>query len=378
MKICYIAPATPGPEHTQRWIRYFADAGHEVHLIISSDKLSLVGFEKINIHLLKRFGPHTRTVNYIINSIPLVIQFNRLIKSINPDIIHVHQISDLALLGLINRFHPLVVTPWGSDVLIAPKKSKISRYIVKNVLKKADLITCDAEHIKKPLIELGADPGKIRLIYFGIDTQKFNPGQKDIQIRKELGIPGAPIIISSRRLDSDCDVESLITAIPLVLKEFPEVIFVIAGVGSQAVKLKELAKSLGVSESVKFAGWIPNDELPNYLTSADIFVSTSLSDAGLAASTAEAMACGLPVIITDFGDNRKWVEDGVNGFIVPMRDPHALASRIVYLLQNENERKKFGHVCRQIIEERNNWEKEMKKMGTLYEELIEHKNEDRM
>ena len=129
MKIGYIAPVAPGSEHTQRWVRYFAEAGHEVHLILSSDKLSGVGIENVKLHVLKRFGPRIRIVNYLINSIPLVIQFKRLVKDINPDIIHAHQISDLALLGAVNGFHPFIVTPWGSDVLIAPKESKISKYI---------------------------------------------------------------------------------------------------------------------------------------------------------------------------------------------------------------------------------------------------------
>ena len=126
-----------------------------------------------------------------------------------------------------------------------------------------------------------------------------------------------------------------------------------------------------MGNTVKFTGWLPNDEIPRYLATADIYVSTSLSDGGIAASTAEAMASGVPVIVTDFGDNRKWVKDGINGFIIPSRNPEALASRIVYLLQNESERKQFGQRNRQIIEEKNNWEKEMGKMENCYKELIE-------
>ncbi|MCK4731644.1 MAG: glycosyltransferase, partial [Methanophagales archaeon] len=217
MKICYIAPIVPGPEHTQRWVRYFADRGHEVHLILSSDKLSNVGLEDVQLHVLKRLGPRIRIVNYLINSISLLIQFKRLVKDINPDIIHAQQISDLTLLGAVDGFHPFIATPWGSDVLIAPKESKISKYIVKYVLKKADLITCDAEHIKEPLLELGAGSQKIRLIYFGVDTQKFNQKQRDEKLLKGLEISGLPIIISLRSFKPIYDIESLIASIPLVL-----------------------------------------------------------------------------------------------------------------------------------------------------------------
>jgi glycosyltransferase involved in cell wall biosynthesis len=104
-----------------------------------------------------------------------------------------------------------------------------------------------------------------------------------------------------------------------LLKEVPEAKFLLIEKGSQEEMLKGLAQSLGISDSVKFVGWVTPDELPHYLSSADIYVSTSLSDAGLASSTAEAMACGLPVIITDFGDNRSWIKDEENGFLIPLK-----------------------------------------------------------
>jgi len=363
VRICYIA--SPGI-HTKRWVRYFADTGHEVHLITTTNG----GIDNIKLHLLKRFGPQTRVVNYLINSLPLVLQFRSLIKSINPDIIHAHQVMDTTFLGALSNFHPFVVTPWGSDVLILPRESRVSSWIARYVLKRADLITCDAEHMWEPLTQLGADPQKINLIYFGVDTGKFNPGQRDEKLREELGTLDSPAIISLRRFEPIYNVESLITAVPLVLKEVPKTKFLLVERGSQEAELKKLAESLGVSDSVRFVGWVPEAELPRYIASADICVSTSLSDAGLAASTAEAMACGLPVITTDFGDNRKWVQDGINGFIIPVRAPEALASKIIHLLKDEEIRKRFGEMNRGIIMERNNWEKEMGKMGKLYEELI--------
>jgi len=366
MKICYIASPSV---HIKRWVKYFAENGHEVHLVTSGEP-SGVGINGATLHFLKRFGPRRRVVNYLINSVPMLLQFKRLVKSINPDIIHAHYITEIALLGAASGFHPFAVTPWGSDVLISPQKSRMSRWIAKYVLKMADLITSNGEHVSKMLIKLGADPRKISFVYFGVDIRKFKPGEKDESLREKLGILNSPTIISSRRLEQIYDVESLINAVPLVLKEVPAAKFLILGEGSQETRLKELAKSLGVSDSVKFFGWIPEDELPQYLISADIYVSTSLSD-GLAMSTMEAMACGLPVIITDFGDNRKWVQDGVNGFIIPLRAPQALASRIIRLLKDEEARKRFGSMNQEIIMERNNWEKEMGKVAKLYAELIE-------
>jgi glycosyltransferase involved in cell wall biosynthesis len=117
-------------------------------------------------------------------------------------------------------------------------------------------------------------------------------------------------------------------------------------------------------------GWIPEHDLPRYLASCDVYVSTALSDGGLAASTAEAMACGLPVIVTDVGDNAEWVQEGVQGFIVPPKDPSALAWRLASLLERGEERARLGRSGRALIEERNNWTAEMHRMEEYYRNLI--------
>jgi glycosyltransferase involved in cell wall biosynthesis len=350
-------------------MKYFADAGHEVHLI-SSGKLSGAGIENIKLHKLKRFGPRNRIINYLINSIPLVIQFKRLIKNINPDIIHAHYIMDITLLGAISGFHPFIVTAWGSDVLIAPKKSKVLRWIVKSTLKRADLITCDGENLKEAIIKFDIRPEKIKLIYFGVDTKEFSPQKRDKEFRNKLKAFDSPIVISNRRLTPIYNVESLIKAIPLVLKDFPDTKFVIVGEGQQEDYLKQLAKSIGVWNSVSFTGGLPRNEFVRYVASADIYVSTSLSDGGTAVSIMDAMACELPVVVTDVGDNRKWIKDGENGFVVPIKDPDALAKKIVYLIENEDIRKRFGKNNRKIIEDKANYHKEMEKMEKLYKEIL--------
>jgi len=82
------------------------------------------------------------------------------------------------------------------------------------------------------------------------------------------------------------------------------------------------------------------------------------------------MASGLPVIVTDSGDNKKWVEENKGGFVVPLKNPEKLAEKIIYLLKNENLRKSFGEYNRKIIEEKNNYYKEMEKMEGVYKKLI--------
>jgi len=366
MKICYLADA--GSVHTQRWVKYFADNGHEVHLISFR---SLDGnIENVKLYVLKRLQPQIRIISFSANLLFDMIQVKKIIKKIKPDILHAHYITDNGMLGALCGFHPFVITAWGSDVLVAPKKYKISKRMVKYALKRADLITCDGENSKDIMINLGIIQEKIKLIYHGVDTKEFSPKQRNNKFREELKTFYSPIVISNRKLEPVYNVESLIKAIPLVLKDFPEGKFVIGGKGSQEIYLKKLAKSIGVLDSIRFIEWLPRNEFIRCLASVDIYVSTSLSDGGISVSTTEAMACGLPVVVTDSGDNKKWIKDGENGFVVPIRDPNALAKRIVYLIQNENIRKRFGKINRKIIEEKAEYKKEMEKMEKIYEEVI--------
>jgi len=355
MKICFLAGGDS--IHSYKWIRYFSDRGHEIHWV------SLVPFTQKKIQNAKLY---LIKGNLILN----IFRVRALIKKIKPDILHAHYAGLNGLLGALSGLHPLVLTAWGSDVLLAAR-SKIKGPFVKYALKKADLITCDAEHMKEVMIKLGVNNSKIKIINFGIDTKEFYPNSKDEIVIKNLGVSDYKIIISLRSLEPVYDLETLLRAMPSVLKEVPKTYLIIAGEGSQEKELRKLAGDLIITKNIRFIGWIPNEELPKYLRAADVYVSTSLSDGGIAASTAEAMACGLPVIITDVADNKKWVRDGENGFVIPIKNPKILAERIIYFFKNKNIGKKFGEVNRKIIEEKNSYYKEMEKVEETYTRLLE-------
>ena len=366
MRICYVADGAS--IHTQRWVNYFARKGHEIHLICWK---VMPGYDdSIHIHLLTRLAPKIWAASQYLSFLFWIIQVRRLVSEIKPDIVHGHFITVYGFLAACSGFHPLVVSAWGSDILVYPRRNFFLKAITRYALKRADYLTCEGQNLREALIELGGDPKKIIHILWAADTEKFSPRQRSQKLRRGLGILNSPTVISVKNLEPIYNIVSVINSIPIVLKEVPEVKFIIAGRGSQEVKLKVLAKSLGVSDSVRFVGWIPSDQFPKYVASADIYVCSSLSEGGFALSTKEAMACGLPVIITDFGDTKKWVEDGINGFIIPLKDHKTLAEKIVYLLRNEAVRIEFGKRGRKIIEERNDYYKEMEKMDNIYKEMI--------
>ena len=284
LTICFLGNAYS--IHTTKWVKFFADRGHNVHLI-SYDRPKEYLPPNINLYLIGKKLPFKLwRINTLFN-LPLAFcQTKKIIKRIKPDIIHAHYITSYGHLALLTGFRPLVVTAWGSDILITPKESIIAGKIVKSVLKKTDLITCDADHMKEALIRFGADPFKIKIIYFGIDTKKFSPGDGDDELKKELGISGLKSVISLRSLEQIYNIETLIKAMPLVLREVSDARLIIAGIGSYEKKLKKMAKDMNLLKHIKFIGFVLNEDLPRYLRIADVYVSTSLSDGGIASSTA--------------------------------------------------------------------------------------------
>ena len=364
MRLLYLANAAS--VHTRRWVNFFARAGHEVHLVTWHEAAEGDEFES-SVHVHRVLFPPHYALRYA-----ALLRVMDIVRKVKPDLVHAHYLGHFGIIaGLLQRvtdFRPVVLTAWGSDVLIEARGWK--RRLMSDALSRADCVTCDARHMVGELVKLGAPDERITVVYHGTDTVQFKPGLRNPQFAGTSGRQDCPVVISLRALKPLYDVESLIRAVPLVLKEVCEAKFVIAGNGDQKEYLERLATELGIAGNVRFIGFIENEQLPKYLTSSDIYVSTSLSDAGLSASTSEAMACGLPVVVTDFGDNGEWVEDGVNGYLFPPGDVEALASRLVDLLGDPGKRRRFGEAGTKVIVERNSYEVEMSKMEQIYVELI--------
>lgn len=362
MRICFLAAANS--IHSVRWIKYFYEKGHEISWISlapsipeAKDLISKVKYFEITLSPLADINGK-KSIFYLL---PSVSKIKKILKDLEPDILHIHSAGTYGLVGALTNFKPIVLTPWGSDILLA---SFVKKLLVKFVLNRVALLTCDGENTTQILINLGIKPEKIKTIRFGTDVEKFSA-------KSEFALSGKIEIISLRTLIPIYDVETLVKAAAIVVKVTSAVKFIIAGDGDQKEYLISLAGDLGLlPQYIEFVGRYRNENLPKMLNEVDIYVSTSLSDSGLSASTAEAMASGLPVIVSDSGDNRQWVDNNKGGFVIPLKSPEILAEKILYLLKKKTLLKSFGEYNRKIIEEKNNYYKEMDKMEKLYEKII--------
>lgn len=367
MNICFFSDARA--EHTRRWAKYFALKGHHVDLI-TWNRSVLDNYNPVRVHVIKKEINSSDIVSRIRNFPYLMFKIKRILREIKPDVLHAHSAGAYAWMAMLTGFHPYVVTPWGTDILVDSKKSRWNRLLTSFALRRADLITCDARHMKNEIVSFGAKSDKIQIVMFGVDLTRFvTSPDVGIELKKSFKLNDSPIVLSTRTLTPIHDVATFVRAIPQIRVAVPSAQFIVASDGPERKELEGMIDALGVAEAVRFPGYLREDEMVRWLCLADVYVSTSLVDAGLSGSTAEAMACGLPVVITDNGENSDWVIDGKGGYLVPNGASNMIAQRVIHLLEDKNMRLKFGCANRQIIEERNNYIAEMDRMEVIYEEL---------
>lgn len=361
-KICYLGSATS--IHVQRWANYFVERGWDVHIITKEpikDGLHL----DITQHVSSAFFPQSvHKLNFPIH----LHNINKALNSIKPDLIHAISIESYGAYTGFIKSKGIILTGWGFKHTIISKG--LQKWIEQRALKKADVVHVDSYDLKDAIVRYDCDENKTVVIPWGVNMKMFNPNIKGSEIRQKLDLVGSPVVISIRNFEPEYDIECLINAIPIVLNEISQAKFLILGSGSLESKLKQMVKDLGVLNSVHFVGQSSYDKIPQYLKSADIYVSTSLLDSS-SVSLQEAMACGLPVVVTDVPSNKEWINDGWNGYVSQRKDSKALATRIIALLSDEEKQKLFGKRNREIAEEKSDQEKCMEKMENIYKDLIE-------
>jgi glycosyltransferase involved in cell wall biosynthesis len=341
MKILFLADAKT--YHTQRWVNYFVGAGHRCYLITLDPGLSTRAKEfTIGTNILPNF------IRYPFST----IRAKSLMELIKPDLVNAHFVPSYGLVGALLKFHPLVVSTWGSDVLISPRRSWLHRKRAQYVLARADLVTADADVTADAVRDLGVDVQRVVVSPMGIERALL--GQFEKKEKNQV------LIVSNRKLEPLYDVATLVRAIPLVTERSKrELRFVILGEGSQKSRLLDLAIKLKIETHLDFKGVVSREVLLELYRESDVYVSTSTSDS-TSVSLLEAMNFGLIPVVTDIPGNREWIQDGNNGFLFPASNPQALAEKILYAIDHPEAANGFREKNREIIRSRAVWENNMK------------------
>jgi len=319
--------------------------------------------------------------------------FVKALSKIDADVIHAHFPFDLTIIASIfneNFMHkpfiltthdPFIVT--GKTPLIMSPGQLLSRFITLNPVairlalegflksypyRYATKIIAFTNYEKKILVSYGVDERKIVIIPNGVSPERFK--KLRVSFRDKYSITSKHIVLNVAQYLPFKGQRYLIHAIPLVLKEIPDVSFIFIGY-NPALKpqLERLAQRLNVTDNVRFLVNVSEENLASAYKECDIFVFPSLQESfGLV--LLEAMAAGKPVIASDIGPIREIVRNGVEGFLTTPKNPHELAEKIITLLTDDELRLKMGMNAKKRVEENFTWKVVAKRTLHLYKEVV--------
>jgi glycosyltransferase involved in cell wall biosynthesis len=295
------------------------------------------------------------------------------------DVLHAHfLVPNGTLAALASGGRPLAISLHGSDVYLAERFAP-ARGAARVALEHAAAIIPCSEDLGRRVIALGADPSKVHVIPYGVDSSVFDTGNRESgrnEIRARLGAGTRPVILFVGNLLPKKGVTFLLSAAAEVRRAHPEALFAIVGDGALRADLERQASGLGLGPNdVRFAGAVPWAEIPSWHAAADVFVVPSVVDStgnvdGLPNVVLEAMASGLPVVATDVGGLPMVVRPRETGLLVPPEDPSALAAALSTLLADRSLASSCGSRARAFLESELSWERIAARYETLFESIL--------
>lgn len=368
MRLCYIA--APHSIHTQRWLRYFVRQEHEVHLVSPSSENALVPQGVIWHKIAMPTNiPKVRTL-------ALGYKVRQQVHKIQPDLLHAHQASPYGWWGAMASYHPYIITAWGSDLLVRPRQSWFYRLLARWTLSQADYVTCVSKNLADAARTLGVTPSRLEVAPWGVDTTIFRPAGSNAALRAQLGLGGEPIVLSLRPIKPLYNPLDIAQAIPLVLEKVPQARFVIRTYmcdPDMLAQFKAIVRKHGVTEAVRYAGDLPDDNaIADLYRIADVAVSVPSSD-GMPLSVMEALACGAALVLSDVPSLHEWVRHQQEGLYVPVGDIRALSAAIIRLLTDEALRRQLQTNGLTLIQQHADSRVWMARAEELYTRLVSEK-----
>jgi glycosyltransferase involved in cell wall biosynthesis len=252
----------------------------------------------------------------------------------------------------------------------------LRKSIEQTVLKKADQLVVLSEFTREKLEQTyGLAPSKVRVIPGGVDLERFRPSTDKTQIRARLGLPADKFILFTvRNLVPRMGLENLISAFEIVKNGRGDLLLVVGGEGPLEITLREQAERCGLEDLVKFAGYIPDQDLPSYYQMADLFVLPTTELEGFGLVTVEALASGLPVLATPIGGTSEILTKLGSDYLFHDSTPQSIANGILKALHgwatNQGAYKDVSETCRKVAEEHYSWDNHVSKLEDLFYSML--------
>ncbi len=293
-----------------------------------------------------------------------IVKLARVVRNERVDVLHAHSshahATAIYARALAGRGKVVV----SRRVSFAPKPNRFNRW----KYNQPDIFIAVSGEVGNVLRAYGLPDHKVVVVYSSVDLNRLNVEPLS---RKELGVPeDCPLLVSAGALVGHKDHDTLLEALPKVLERFPGVRVLIAGEGVLRLQIEAKIKVLRLAHAVTLLGH--RKDVPRLTRAADLYVSSSWSE-GLGTSVLEALACETPVVATVAGGVPEMVLPGKTGYLVPNRDPEALAEAIIASLSNREQARAMARAGRELVERQFITERMVEGTLRVYETLMQDK-----
>lgn len=351
--------------HTHELSEHQVRLGHDVTVYTLVNKS-----EKRNPQVKYKIIKNKKILSFLGNSINPLLFFNLFHMRNDFDIIHAHShlFFSTNICAIIRKIgsSPLIITNHGIMSASAPNwfNSIYLKTIGKWTLNAADAVLCYTDEEKKELINsLSIDEEKIFIIPNGVNLGIFYPDPVELEDHY-------PTLLWIGRIVKGKGVHFLIQATALILREIPNIRLKIIGEGPEKEKMEELIKKLNLEDAISISDYVNYQNLPDIYRESDIFILPSMNE-GVPKTVLEAMACGKPIVISEFSHLRELISD--SGLMFQKGDIYALAGAILKLMNNETLRKEYGKNARNKIIKNYSWDNTVQKTTEIMIQLVKEK-----
>lgn len=298
--------------------------GHRLFPAVAMQNIS--GVEEVDIRGVSLSNLGEKGLNAFFVKLAAWLHFSKLFSDFQPDVIHAHTLGVESEFGawLKSKLHcPLVVTTHGTDTFgpyTFGNKGMLKRYA-----DKADQVICVSSLLKKCLLDCGVT-APMNVILNGFHVRHI---PKTVE-KVPYSMVQAGYLVERKKADIT------IRAYAKLSRQYPELTLEIIGSGDQLDRYRNLCKELGVTDGVRFRGFLPNEETLAEMAKAQFFCMPSVRE-GFGIVYLEAMASGCITIGTEGEGIADLIENGKNGFLVPPEDPEAIARVVEWCLEHPEE-----------------------------------------
>ena len=293
-----------------------------------------------------------------------------IIKKWKPDIVHTHSsfYGKLAafLCGTKARFYTRHSAFPPSKRLTSFPGKQINGFV--NGTLSTDIVAV-AEAAKQNLTDTGVDPSKITVIINGVDEVRRTTDVEQYELKRSLGIGESTFVCGiSARLEEYKGHKYLLESAKTVTEKHPDTVFLIIGGGTCENELKAQAAKLGNADKVIFTGFV--DDVAQYYNIMDLNLNCSIGTETSSLALSEGFSLGVPAVASDYGGNPYMVTDGINGYIVPEKNPDAMTEKINLLIEDRELLARLSSGAREMYEKKFTASVMTRQLEELYEKAV--------